>query len=497
MKFRKILLFLLTLSLTLSISTSILKAQEGTATGTGTNVHTEEQQKPNDTGHGHEEKLNPLPIWSVVPFVVILLCIAVLPISTHKIAHWWEHNNNKLLMSGFLGTISFVILLSFDTGYLHKVFHTIIFEYVPFIILLGSLFYISGGIVLKGDIKATPVNNLLFLIVGAFLASLIGTTGASMLLIRPLLKTNSERKHVVHTIIFFIFMVSNIGGSLTPLGDPPLFLGYLKGVPFTWTFGLFPEMIFAITCLSIIYLIWDTIQYKKETNIDIKKDVSQIEPISIEGQVNFLWLLGIVLSVAFINENYIPAIKENPWIGFIREGVMICLILGSLFTTPEGSREKNKFTLSPIQEVAYLFIGIFLTMIPALILLETRGGELGVTQQWQFFWASGAFSSVLDNAPTYLTFLSLAQGTLKIGNNVAEVLNGQTIVLPQLAPFLKAISVGSVFMGANTYIGNAPNFMVKSVSEENKIPMPSFGGYMLYSMGILVPLFIVITFIFF
>ena len=476
------------LLLAVSLNTSYILAQDTHSPETTPTTEQHSADHAKEGGHV-EHKGADLALWSVIPFVIILLCIAILPISPHHIAHWWEQNNNKLIISGVLGGVAFGILAA--NGWIGKIYHTLVFEYVPFIILLGSLFYISGGIVLKGDIKATPVNNLLFLLVGSFLASIIGTTGASMLLIRPLLKTNSERKHVVHTVIFFIFMVSNIGGSLTPLGDPPLFLGYLQGVPFTWTFGLFPEMIFSIVILSIVYIIWDNIQYKKETKVDIKKDAAAAEPISITGQVNFLWLFGIVLSVAFLNENYIPAIKQNPYIAFVREAVMIGLVFASLYTSDPKLREHNKFTLGPIQEVAYLFIGIFITMIPALILLEEHGKELGVTQPWQLFWATGGFSSVLDNAPTYLTFLSLAKG-LTGATDVHQILANK-----EWEQLLKAISVGAVFMGANTYIGNAPNFMVKSVAEENKIPMPSFGGYLMYSFGVLIPLFILITFIFF
>lgn len=441
------------------------------------------------SGGHHEVKGDPLELWTIIPFAVILLCIAVLPVGPHKLAHWWEHNNNKLIVSGVLGAIAGGVLLSTHWG--GKIYHTVVFDYVPFIILLGSLFYISGGIVLKGDIKATPLNNTLFLLVGSMLASLIGTTGASMLLIRPVLKTNSERKHIVHTVIFFIFTVSNIGGSLTPLGDPPLFLGYLQGVPFTWTFALFPDMLVALSILLVVYYIWDTYAYKQETIKDIQTDDTQTEPISISGQLNFVWLLGVVLSVAFINANYIPSITHNPYIGFLREAALIILIVLSKITTDPKFREMNKFTLGPIQEVAYLFIGIFITMIPALIILEARGSELGVTKPWQFFWATGAFSSVLDNAPTYLTFLSLAKGVTG-AKSVADILAN-----PASVELLKAISVGAVFMGANTYIGNAPNFMVKSVAEENQVKMPSFGGYMLYSMGVLIPIFILLTFLFF
>jgi Na+/H+ antiporter NhaD/arsenite permease-like protein len=437
----------------------------------------------------HHEKGESLPYWSVVPFVLILLSIAILPIASHATEHWWENNNNKLILSLFLGGIAFVTLVYF--GWVHTIIHTLVFEYVPFIILLGSLYYISGGIVLRGDIEATPLNNTFFLLIGAGLASFIGTTGASMLLIRPLLNTNAERKHVVHTVIFFIFLVSNIGGSLTPLGDPPLFLGYLQGIPFTWTFSLFPEMLLACAILLALYFVWDTIMYRKEEKKDIRRDKQNIEPISLQGHVNFIWLLGVILAVAFINENYIPAIKGNHYLGFIREGVMILMIVLSLLSSKEEYRKANKFTLHPITEVAYLFIGIFICMIPALVLLEANGKSLNVDTPAKFFWATGIFSSVLDNAPTYLTFLSLAKGLLGYGT-VAQILAD-----PFAESLLKAISIGAVFMGANSYIGNAPNFMVKAVAEENKVKMPSFGGYMVYSIGILGPIFVLITLIFF
>ncbi len=449
-----------------------------------------------DSGHSsHEKEAHAdLPYWSVIPFIAILLAIAVLPIASHKTEHWWENNNNKLTVAVGLGAISFIVLLVY--GYGHAIFHTVVFDYVPFIILLASLFYISGGIVIKGDIQATPLNNSIYLFIGASLASFIGTTGASMLLIRPLLKTNSERKHVVHTVVFFIFLVSNIGGSLTPLGDPPLFLGYLKGVPFTWTFGLLPEMLFASIILLTVYFVWDTLAYKKEAKKDIQKDIKTAIPFSIGGQVNFVWLLGVILSVAFLNSNYIPAIASNPFLGFIREAVLLVLIAASKYTSKAEFRKFNNFTLHPIQEVAYLFIGIFITMIPALVLLEAHGKELGITERWHFFWATGIFSSVLDNAPTYLTFGSLASGLLTPAG-ASPLTLGQFIGNAGAEEILKAISVGAVFMGANTYIGNAPNFMVKSVAEENKVKMPSFGGYLAYSVGILIPVFILMTFVFF
>ncbi|MDF3819976.1 sodium:proton antiporter [Leptospira sp. 96542] len=485
----KKLLTLIVFLVCIGVLSSAIYAQDGAPVPTQSTT----QEETGHSSHGESARAE-LPYWTVLPFVAILLSIAILPIASHKTEHWWENNNNKLILAAGLGSISFVVLLVF--GYSHEIIHTVFFDYIPFIILLGSLFYISGGIVIKGDIQATPLNNSLFLFIGASLASFIGTTGASMLLIRPLLKTNSERKHVVHTVVFFIFLVSNIGGSLTPLGDPPLFLGYLKGVPFTWTFGLFPEMLVAGSILLVVYFIWDTIAYKKETKADIAKDIKMATPFSIGGQVNFVWLLGVILAVAFLNSNYIPQIKANPILGFSREIVLVLLILASKFTSKAEFRKFNNFTLHPIQEVAYLFIGIFITMIPALVLLETHGKELGITETYQFYWATGIFSSVLDNAPTYLTFGSLASGILTpVGSDPWTL--GQFIGNARAEEILKAISVGAVFMGANTYIGNAPNFMVKSVAEENKVKMPSFGGYLAYSMGVLIPVFILITFIFF
>lgn len=441
------------------------------------------------TAHDAHGGGDPLPLWTVLPFAALLLAIAILPIASKATLHWWENNNNKLILALALGGVALGALIAY--GWSGKVYHTLVFEYIPFVVLLGSLYYISGGIVLRGDIEATPVNNTLFLIVGTSIASLIGTTGASMLLIRPLLKTNSERKHIVHTVIFFIFLVSNIGGSLTPLGDPPLFLGYLQGVPFAWTLNLAPDMIFASVILLVIYYIWDSFAYRQETNRDLKRDHTQTQPISVAGQTNFIWLLGVVLAVAFINSNYIPAIKEYPYLGFLREAVMLLMVVLSRVSTQIQLRKENKFTLHPIQEVAYLFIGIFIAMIPALVLLEQNGKSLGVTEPWQFFWATGLFSSVLDNAPTYLTFLSLMKG-LTGYTTIAQVLAD-----PAAEALLKAISVGAVFMGANSYIGNAPNFMVKAVAEEAGVKMPSFGGYLLYSGGILIPIFILLTFVFF
>lgn len=421
--------------------------------------------------------------WSVVPFILILLAIAILPLVAE---HWWHSNLNKFLVSMVLGIPVAIYLIYI--GRFHDLEHQIILDYIPFVSLLAALFYISGGIVLRGDIEATPLNNTIFLAIGSLLASFIGTTGASMLFIRPLLKSNSERKHVTHTVIFFIFLVSNVGGLLTPLGDPPLFLGYLRGVPFTWTFQIIYEWIFTVGILLLIYYIWDLNEYKKETKKDIKKDKTRIEPLRLKGGINFLWLLGVILVVAFVNENYEPfktLIYQNEFYKLIQVPLFFLLIIFSKFTTKEIYRKENNFNLYPIIEVAALFIGIFITMVPALILLRLHGAELGLDTPIKFFYITGFFSSFLDNAPTYLVFFTIAQGTM----SVAEFITSKPLILA-------GVSLGAVFMGAMTYIGNAPNFMVRSIAEHSGIKMPSFGGYLIYAILILQPVFLIMALIF-
>jgi len=407
-----------------------------------------------------------LPVYTVVPFVVILLGIAVLPLAAPR---WWESNRNKLLVSIVLGLPVLILYLVREPSALVHMAE----EYVSFIVLLAALYVISGGILMRGDLLATPRVNSTFLAIGSVLASFIGTTGASMLLVRALLQTNRERARVTHTVIFFIFLVSNIGGMLTPLGDPPLFLGYLQGVPFGWTFRLWPHWLLMVGVLLVTYFVWDTLLYTREPLAALRRDRARVEPLRVRGALNGLGLAGVVLAVAFLGA---PA----------REAVLVALAAASLWRTPREIRRANGFTASPIVEVAVVFFGIFLTMIPALELLRLRGGELGVRAPWQFFWATGALSSFLDNAPTYLTFLALGQG-LGLAREVVDV--PHTI--------LAAISVGAVAMGANSYIGNAPNFMVKSIAEEQGVRMPSFFGYMLYSGVVLLPLFAVVTLIFF
>ena len=407
----------------------------------------------------------PSLVW-IGPFVAFLLCIAVLPLAA---PHFWDSNRNKLIVAAVLGVPVVVLYALHDPAVL---LHSVR-DYVSFMILLGSLFVISGGVLADGDLEATPRTNTLFLACGAVLASFIGTTGASMLLIRPLLHTNSERQRVVHTVVFFIFLVSNIGGCLTPLGDPPLFLGYLQGVPFTWTLRLTPAWLLTTLLLLAVYFVWDTIEHRRERPAMLAKDRSELVRLSVRGRENLVWLAGIIAAAAFLSA---------PW----RELAMIALTIAAYVRTAADVHRDNHFTFHPILEVAAVFAGIFATMIPALVLLHARGAELGVREPWHFFWASGGLSSFLDNAPTYLAFLALAQ-SLQLPADVAGVPNH----------LLEAISLGSVFMGANTYIGNGPNFMVRSIAAARGVPMPSFGGYMVYSGAVLIPTFVVVTWVFF
>jgi len=407
----------------------------------------------------------PLPLYSVLPFVAMLLAIAFLPLA---LPHWWEPNRNKLVVSAGLGLPALLLYLAREP---RALVHTA-GDYVSFIVLLTGLYVIAGGILLRGDLEATPAVNSAFLGTGALLASLIGTTGASMLVIRALLQTNRERAHVTHTVVFFIFLVSNIGGMLTPLGDPPLFLGYLAGVPFTWTLRLWLPWLTMILVLLATYFVWDTIQHRRESRTALRRDRTRIEPLRVHGGLNGLGLAGVVAAVALLHAP-------------LREVVILGLAAISLWQTPREIRRANQFTAYPMVEVAVLFFGIFLTMIPALELLHLRGAELGVREAWQFFWVAGGLSSFLDNAPTYLTFLALAQ---------ALGLPGDVIGVPH--SILAAISLGSVAMGANSYIGNAPNFMVKAIAEAAGVRMPSFLGYMVYSGAVLLPLFGLVTLLF-
>jgi Na+/H+ antiporter NhaD/arsenite permease-like protein len=404
--------------------------------------------------------------YAALPFIAMLLVIAICPVAAPG---FWELNRNKLLAALVLGAPVLALYLARRPTALLEAGE----EYVSFIALLSGLYAIAGGIRLEGDLEATPLTNSAFLAAGAVLASFIGTTGAAMLLIRALLQTNRERTRVRHTVVFFIFLACNIGGLLTPLGDPPLFLGYLQGVPFAWTFGLWRPWLLMNGALLTIYVAWDSMAYAREPLAALRRDRARVEPLRVTGLLNALGLLGVVIAVALLRA---PA----------RE-IAIAILGGlSLWLTPRRIRSANGFAAAPMVEVAVVFFGIFLTMIPALELLRTHAPAFGVREPWQFFWATGLLSSVLDNAPTYVTLLALGRG-LGLPAEVGGV----------PAPVLTGISLGAVCMGANTYIGNAPNFMVKSIAERGGVRMPTFFGYLAYSGAVLIPLFVVVTWILF
>jgi len=446
-----------------------------------------------------------LPVWSVLPFVGMLLSIAITPLVK---PHFWEKHLFKVAI---FWSLTFLIPFAFAFGAgeaLTQFLEIMLLDYLPFIVLLWGLFTVSGGIVLRGDMTGTPKQNLLFLSIGTVIASWIGTTGASALMIRPLLKANKWRKKKAHTVVFFIFMVSNLGGCLTPLGDPPLFLGFLRGVPFFWTMNLLPLFLFNSVVLLVVYFLMDSRLYKKEIESGGESKVSPLneKKSRIDGLYNLIFLMmilaGVILSgILADNPAFLDASgKLNgfhvyhdvviPFTSLIQMGIILLAGLLSLRTTKKELHEANFFTWGPIKEVGGLFVGIFITMIPALAILNVRGADLGLVQPWQYFWATGALSSFLDNAPTYLVFLSTASSL--------NATSGVVTTMGTIAPgILMAISAGAVFMGANTYIGNAPNFMVRSIAEENDVKMPSFFGYMAWSLAVLIPLFIVDTFVFF
>lgn len=453
-------------------------------------------------GIGHEAVSQSLPVWSIIPFVGMLLSIAVIPL-IH--AHWWEHNMFRVAVGwSLLFLIPFAAMYGYGEA-TYRLLESILLDYIPFLVLLFGLFVVAGGIAIKGTLSGTPKVNALLLFIGAFLASWVGTTGAAMLMIRPVLKANDWRQNKVHIIIFFIFLVANVGGCLTPLGDPPLFMGFQRGVPFTWTFHLFPVLALNAVLLFVLFFFLDHHFYKKELAAGRTSETveEKREPRRIEGIHNIVFIFLIILGViangvlpkefAFFAHNAgIPVFDEVvfPYATLVEIVLILLAAFLSLKTTPHWTRAWNDFSYGPIAEVAKLFIGIFITMIPALMLLKTHGAQLGLTTPWQLFWATGTLSSFLDNTPTYLVFLQTA-GALGEHPGIETAVG----IVPQLV--LEAISAGAVFMGAITYIGNAPNFMVKSIAEENGVKMPSFFGYMAWSCAILLPIFIITTLIFF
>jgi len=434
-----------------------------------------------------------LGFWTLAPFACMLLAVAIMPLACE---HWFERNRNKAIVALVLGVPTVIYLVSaFGHLGLENAAHTAR-EYVQFIILLFALFTISGGIYLTGNLVATPKVNLVFLIIGAILASFIGTMGASMVLIRPLLRANSERTHSKHTVIFFIFAVSNMGGMLTPLGDPPLFLGFLRGVPFTWTFRLWAEWLVGVVLVLAVYAALELYYYRKELPQARRLDVADYVPMRIKGGINVLFLALVIVAVLFSAP--LARASEAIHFPFVREVILVILAVLSLKVGPRGPRASNHFSWAPIVEVAVLFAGIFATMIPALALLEAHGASIGLSRPWHYFWLTGGLSSFLDNAPTYLVFTSVAQGQVGL-TTVGALTSTQLIPGLGLSPadLLAAISCGAVMMGANTYIGNAPNFAVKCIAERAGIKMPSFFGYMGYSVAVLIPTFLIVTAIFF
>jgi Na+/H+ antiporter NhaD/arsenite permease-like protein len=462
-----------------------------TAAHAGDETHAE---KPHADGHGSVP-----PFWAVIPFVFLLMAIALFPLLSAT-EHWWESNLHRFYVAAGLAAVTLLYYLyASGAGRVGTVLsHAILLEYIPFIVLLFSLYTISGGIRIEGDLIATPRVNCIFLIVGGLLASFVGTTGAAMLLIRPLIDTNNERKYNQHTVVFFIFMVCNCGGCLLPIGDPPLFLGYLKGVAFLWTMeNLIVPWAVACTMLVATYYVVDRFwYYPKESEFAKRLDIAKERPLSISGLNPNAWLLlGVVLSVALLDPTKIlPGTNWHPW-PFLREIMQLGLVGLSLWLGTKKIRQENRFNYHAILEVAALFIGIFICMQPALEILHEQGANLGLSSPMAFFWATGGLSAVLDNAPTYVVFYETAASDPRFaGHAFHELVSMPGEPAEQARHILVGISLGAVFLGAMTYIGNGPNFMVRAIAEQSGIRMPSFFGYILrYAIPFLVPIFFIVS----
>jgi Na+/H+ antiporter NhaD/arsenite permease-like protein len=430
--------------------------------------------------------------------VALLLAIAIAPLVA---PHWWHSNRNKALVAAL---VSLPVVLYLGVGEPGRaVLGEKAHDYLGFIVVIGALFVITGGIQIEGSLSGTPLVNTGVLGVGAVLANVVGTTGASVLLIRPLLRANKSRQRTTHIVVFFIFIVANCGGLLTPIGDPPLLLGFLKGVPFEWTLRLWPQWLTVTAVLLFVFNLWDQSVFDREERARPGSQLKQVmvhEPLRVRGAVSMGALAAVLLTIVSAGK---AAAAGRPWAMGVQEAVIVLLAVTAYFATSREARDRNAFTFGPLIEVAVLFAGIFATMAPVLEILNAwsqgartvLGMGFGVSEPWQFFWATGALSSVLDNAPTYLAFAASAAGLQGVPAHGPFI--GALTLDPETARILAAIATGSVFMGANTYIGNAPNFMVKAIAEENGIKMPSFFGYMAYSCGILLPIFVAITLLFF
>jgi Na+/H+ antiporter NhaD/arsenite permease-like protein len=436
-----------------------------------------------------------MPLAGLVPFALLLFAIATMPLAAPAL---WEKNRTKALVSViFALPVAIWLALVYGSEGMQALLRSC-GDYVSFIALLGTLFVISGGIEVKGSLAGTPLSNTILLGIGAVLANFIGTTGASMVLVRPLLRANRTRERTTHTVIFFIFIVSNCGGLLTPLGDPPLFLGFLRGVPFEWTLTLWQPWLAVNVSLLVVYQFVDSFILSREETIrpgSQLEDVLKRVPLGIDGARNFLFLAGVIgVIVASGCGLFSPS---GSWPFGVQELALVALACASYASTPRAVHDANRFGFGPIVEVAVLFAGIFVAMTPPLEILNARSAELGMASPAHYFWTAGSVSSFLDNAPTYLAFTAAAAGRSGVGIGSPHYLAEYLARGPECARILSAIACGSVMMGANTYIGNGPNFMVKAIAEQHGVVMPSFFGYMAWSCAVLLPIFAVVTFVFF
>ncbi|GAB6905150.1 sodium:proton antiporter [Desulfosarcina cetonica] len=452
-------------------------------------------------GHQAHVDLGPgLPLWSCIPFACMLLSIALFPLLAPE---FWHHHFAKV--SAFWAiSMAGPFLFVYKGAAIYEIVHILLADYVPFIILLWALYTVSGGILLKGSLRGTPLVNVVILALGTLLASWMGTTGAAMLFIRPFLRANNYRKNRTFMVVFFIFLVANIGGALTPLGDPPLFLGFLHGVSFFWTLHIAPHMLTVSGLLLVIYYFVDRYHFRRETG-RVPETEAHKTPLGLVGIHNFIFLggiIGAVLMSGMVDWGQVNVLGVHRGVqDWVRDGLLIVMGILSMTTTAIEIREENDFTWFPILEVAYLFVGIFITMIPCLLILKAGShGQLAflinaVKQPVHYFWVTGALSGFLDNAPTYLTFFNTALGSHYPGMAEAQAV---PLLMSEKILYLEAISAGAVFFGACSYIGNAPNFMVRSIAEEAGTPMPSFFGYIVkYTLVFLLPSFVVVTVIFF
>ena len=512
-----VLLLILLLSSVCTLAPVEAETQQSFADDTGTDQHgkllytaagsradQDTSTAPEKAGSEHDSENahlgEHLLLWSCIPFGGLLLSIALLPLVAPE---FWHQHFGKV-SAFWTATLAVPFLIVFGKAALYQILHIVLADYVPFIILVWSLYTISGGIVFSGTLRGTPVVNVFILIIGTVLASWMGTTGAAMLLIRPFLRANSYRKNRTFMVVFFIFLVANVGGAMTPLGDPPLFLGFLHGVSFFWTFKIIPAVLVVAIILLLMYFILDSHYYRKD-GIHAPEAEGVREPLKLKGVHNFVFLaatVGSVLMSGLVDWGEVNTLGIHRAIqDWVRDGLLIMMGVLSLVTTKIALREENGFTWFPIKEVAYLFIGVFITMLPCLLILKAGSkGALAflisnISQPGHYFWVTGVLSIFLDNAPTYLTFFNSALGSFYAGMAEAEAVS---LLMTEKAIYLKAISAGAVFFGACSYIGNAPNFMIRSISEEAGTPMPSFFGYISkYALIYLIPCFVIVTLIFF